>query len=152
MRKPLLAFQPQIRLNRIQKCYNTHSSKQATDFLQRLHYVTEGEIINLHHNNGSEFQKDFEQACKELALPQWYSRVKTPTDNVVLERFNRTIQEEFVDIIDIDLEDIQEVNGRLTEWLIEYNSIRPHQALDYKTPLSYIDSQLLPMSSSRTPS
>ena len=132
------------------RLYTTHSSKQAADFLKRLHYVTEGEIINLHHDNGSEFQKDFESACKELSLPQWYSRVKTPTDNAVLERFNRTIQEEFVDLIDIDLEDIHEVNRRLTDWLIEYNSIRPHQALDYKTPLSYIDIQLLPMSSSRT--
>lgn len=132
------------------RLYTTHSSKQAADFLKRLHYLTEGEIINLHHDNGSEFQKDFEGACKRLSLPQWYSRVRTPKDNAVLERFNRTIQEEFVDIIDIDLEDIQEFNHRLLEWLIEYNSIRPHQALDYQTPLGYIDNQLLPMSSSRT--
>lgn len=132
------------------RLYTTHSSKQAADFLKRLHYVTEGEIINLHHDNGSEFQKDFEQACRKLSLPQWYSRVRTPKDNAVLERFNRTIQEEFVDITDIDLEDTQEFNTRLLEWLIEYNSIRPHQALDYQTPLGYIDSQLLPMSSSRT--
>ncbi|MCL4354698.1 integrase core domain-containing protein [Patescibacteria group bacterium] len=132
------------------RLYTTHSSKQAADFLRRLHYLTEGEIINLHYDNGSEFQKDFEKACHELSLPQWYSRVRTPKDNAVLERFNRTIQEEFVEMIDVGLEDIRELNQRLTEWLIEYNSIRPHQALDYQTPLGYIDSQVLPMSSSRT--
>ncbi|MEX2012855.1 MAG: integrase core domain-containing protein, partial [Candidatus Levyibacteriota bacterium] len=132
------------------RLYTTHCSKQAADFLKRLHYVTEGEIINLHHDNGSEFQKDFEQACRDLSLPQWYSRVRTPKDNAVLERFNRTIQEEFVTIIDIGLEDIQEFNQKLLDWLIEYNSIRPHQALDYKTPLEYIDTNLLPMSSSHT--
>ena len=132
------------------RLYTTHSSRQATDFLKRLHYLTEGEIINLHHDNGSEFQKDFEKACKELSLPQWYSRVNTPKDNAVLERFNRTIQEEFVDIIDIGVEDTEAFNQRLLDWLIEYNSIRPHQALDYQTPLAYIDSQLLPMSSSHT--
>jgi len=132
------------------RLYKTHSSKQAADFLQRLHYLTEGEIINLHHDNGSEFQKDFEKACKELFLPQWYSRVRTPKDNAVLERFNKTIQEEFTEMIDIGLEDVEEFNQRLLDWLIEYNSIRPHQALDYQTPLEYIDSQLLPMSSSRT--
>jgi len=80
------------------------------------------------------FQKDFEKACKELSLPQWYSRVHTPKDNAVLERFNRTIQEEFVDIIDIGVEDTETFNHRLLDWLIEYNSIRPHQALDYQTP------------------
>ncbi len=130
--------------------YTTHSSKQAADFLKRLHYLTEGEIVNLHHDNGSEFQKDFEIACKELSLPQWYSRVRTPKDNAVLERFNRTIQEEFVDIIDIGTEDTLEFNQRLLDWLIEYNSVRPHQALDYKTPLQYIDSEVLPMSPSST--
>jgi len=73
------------------RLYTTHSSRKATDFLKRLHYLTEGEMINLHHDNGSEFEKDFKKACIELSLPQWYSRVRTPTDNPVLERFNRTI-------------------------------------------------------------
>jgi transposase InsO family protein len=136
------------------RLYTTHSSRQAADFLRRLHYVTEGEIINLHHDNGSEFQKDFEKACQDLSLPQWYSRVRTPKDNAVLERFNRTIQEEFVEMIDIGLEETEEFNQRLLDWLIEYNSIRPNQALDYLTPLAYIDNYLndrvLPMSSSYT--
>jgi len=136
------------------RLYTTHSSAKATDFLRRLHYLTEGEMINLHHDNGSEFAKDFIRACKELSLPQWYSRVRTPTDNPVLERFNKTIQEEFVEMIDIGLEDVQEFNLRLLDWLIEYNSVRPHEALDYLTPLEYIDQVLkekvLPMSSSCT--
>jgi len=138
------------------RLYTTHSSRQASNFLKRLHYLTEGEMINLHHDNGSEFEKDFERACRELSLPQWYSRVRTPTDNPVLERFNRTIQEEFVEMIDIGVEDVEEFNERLLDWLIEYNSVRPHQALDYLTPLEYIDqtqnSNLLPMSSSSTSS
>jgi transposase InsO family protein len=133
------------------RLYTTHSSRKAADFLKRLHYLTEGEMINLHHDNGSEFEKDFKKACIELSLPQWYSRVRTPTDNPVLERFNRTIQEEFVEMIDIGLEDVGEFNRRLLDWLIEYNSIRPHEALDYLTPLEYIDQRsLLPMSSSYT--
>lgn len=134
--------------------YTTHSSRKAAEFLGRLHYLTEGEMINLHHDNGSEFQNDFERACHGLSLPQWYSRVRTPKDNAVLERFNRTIQEEFVEMIDIGLEDTSAFNQRLLGWLIEYNSIRPHQALDYLSPLEYLDQyykdNLLPMSSSST--
>lgn len=133
------------------RLYTTHSSKQAADFLKRLHYLTEGEIINLHHDNGSEFMLNFVKACKELSLPQYYSRVRTPKDNAVLERFNRTIQEECIDLMGVGLEDIQEVNEHLTDWLIEYNSVRPHQSLDYQTPLEYIDStKVSPMSSSST--
>jgi putative transposase len=132
------------------RAYTTHSSRKAADFLKRLHYLTEGEIINLHHDNGSEFEKEFKEACRELALPQWYSRVRTPKDNPVLERFNRTIQEEFIEMTDVGFEDIEEFNLNLLDWLIEYNSERPHQALDYLTPLEYIDSRDLPMSSSHT--
>jgi putative transposase len=133
------------------RLYTTHSSKQAADFLRRLHYLTEGEIINLHHDNGSEFMLNFVKACRELSLPQYYSRVRTPKDNAVLERFNRTIQEECIDLMEVGLEDAEEVNDYLTDWLIEYNSIRPHQSLDYQTPLGYIDStKLSPMSSSST--
>ena len=136
------------------RLYTSHSSKQAADFLQRLHYLTEGEIINVHHDNGTEFEKDFKQACEQLQLPQWYSRVRTPKDNAVLERFNRTIQEEFVDVIDITPDETKLFNQALADWLEEYNNVRPHQALDYLTPLEYIDTYLntnvLPMSSSRT--
>lgn len=121
------------------RLYPSHSSKMAEDFLLRLNYLTEGNIVNLHHDNGTEFEKDFKAACKRLHIPQWYSRPHTPKDNPVLERFNRTIQEEFVQMLDIGIEDIKEFNHRLLDWLIEYNSIRPHQALDYLTPLEYIE-------------
>lgn len=137
------------------RLYRSHSSAMATDFLLRLNYLTEGNIVNLHHDNGTEFEKDFKKACKRLNIPQWYSRPHTPKDNPVLERFNRTIQEEFVEMIAIGLEDIQEFNNLLLEWLIEYNFVRPHQALDYLTPLEYIEqhpqnkvSPMLPSSTS----
>ena len=137
------------------RLYSTHSSKQAADFLKRLTYLTEGGIMNLHHDNGSEFEKDFKKACIEIRLPQWYSRPRTPKDNPVLERFNRTIQEEFIEMIDIGLENVNEFNLRLLDWLIEYNSVRPNQALDYLTPLEYIDLHPIgvsPMSPSHTAS
>jgi putative transposase len=136
------------------RLYPSHSSKMTEDFLMRLNYLTEGNIVNLHHDNGSEFERHFKAACKKLNIPQWYSRPHTPKDNPVLERFNRTIQEEFVQMIDIGLEDIKEFNERLLSWLIEYNSIRPHAALDYLTPLEYIElhpqNKVSPMSPSCT--
>ncbi|MFH0950851.1 MAG: integrase core domain-containing protein [bacterium] len=39
-------------------------------------------------------------------------------------------------------------NRKLTEWLIEYNFGRPHEALRYKTPMEF--SKVLPMYSSCT--
>ena len=56
-------------------------------------------------------------------------------------------------MIDIGFEDVNEFNLRLLDWLIEYNNVGPNQALDYLTPLEYIDLYPIgvsPMSSSHT--
>ena len=38
---------------------------------------------------------------------------------------------------EVGLDNINQANLFLTKWLIEYNAHRPHQALDYQTPLGY---------------
>lgn len=135
------------------RLYTTHSSRNARDFLERLVYLTDHKVINIHHDNGSEFKKEFEDACRQMSIPQWYSRLHTPKDNAVLERFNRTIQEEFVEVTEADPLFPDDFNHALTDWLIEYNFNRPHQTLAYKTPIEYLDGyyrEVLPMYSSPT--
>lgn len=75
--------------------------------------------------------------CRQLGIHQIYSRVKTPTDRPSVERFNRTVQEEWLAISEVGLDDIPEANTDLTNWLVTYNNLRPHQSLDYLTPLEY---------------
>src|SRR4030065_580269 len=78
------------------RVYQSGSSKQATDFLQRLVYLTNGKLKIIHSDNGSEFAGEFEKACFALGISQVYSRVRTPKDNPSLERFNWTIQDEWL--------------------------------------------------------
>ena len=136
------------------RLYTTHTSRNAADFLMRLEYVTDKQVVNIHHDNGSEFAKEFQEACQRRHIEQWYSRPRTPKDNPVLERFNRTIQEEFVELTEADLADTQLFNKLLLDWLIDYNALRPHQTLDYLTPLQYLEkhhhNNVLPMSPSLT--
>lgn len=131
--------------------YTSHSSSYAADFLHRLRHLTNGRIENLQTDNGSEFHKDFEKACKDLAIPHYWSRTRTPKDNPHCERFNRTLQEEFIQLGN-RFNDPEVFNAKLTEWLIEYNYFRPHQSLGYVTPMCFIQKQktLLPMYSSCT--
>lgn len=135
------------------RVYKTNASGYAEDFLKRLLYLTSGKVNIMHQDNGSEFQGAFERACKTLGILQIYSRPHTPKDNPSLERFNNTIQYEWLLYSKTGLDDIEEGNKDLTKWLIKYNSYRPHQALDYKTPLEYAQEnffQVLPMWSART--
>ena len=130
------------------RVYTTNTSGYAEDFLERLIYLTEGKVNIMHQDNGAEFQGAFERACQTLGILQIYSRPHTPKDNPALERFNNTIQYEWLEYSEIGLDDIQEANKDLTKWLIKYNSYRPHQALDYKTPLEYAQEnffKVLPM-------
>ena len=124
------------------RCYSSKSSLSTFDFLMRLSVLVDGKIAAILSDNGSEFAKYFEEACKRLKIIHIYSRVHTPKDNSVCERFNRTIQEEFMETDEyfepyLTESNLVRANERLTEWLIFYNFKRPHQTLDYKSPFEY---------------
>lgn len=119
------------------RTYSSHSSKTAADFLARLEYlVGKDDLGIILTDNGSEFQKDFDQACQERALKRYYTRVATPTDNPEVERFNRTLRYEWLSEGGWH-PDLHEMNQSLTNWLIIYNHIRPHETLTDQTPLEY---------------
>jgi transposase InsO family protein len=74
----------------------TNSSYSTADFLYCLNYLLDDKIINIHTGNSSEFQKCFSQALIELNFNHCFYRPKTPKDNSTNERFNRTLEEEFI--------------------------------------------------------
>lgn len=119
------------------RIYQSGSSRSGKDFLERLIYLSNHQIVNAHHDNGVEFEGEFEKACEQLGIQQVYSRVRRPKDNPVLERFNRTIQEEWLEVSEVGLDGVQQANLDLTEWLVDYNFDRPHQSLDYQSPIEY---------------
>lgn len=133
------------------RMYATKSTLNSTDFLARLRYLLGNQITNVGHDNGSEFQGHFAQACRRLGISQYHSRIKTPKDNATNERFNRTLQEEFIQLGNLT-DDTIDFNRRLTEWLVEYNFRRPHQSLDYLSPIQFIHKHqpLLPITPSST--
>jgi len=76
-------------------------------------------------DNGNKFGKYFEDACKQLGLQHYFSRVRTLKEHAEIERFNKTIEQEFVQMGHY-IDDVELFNPLLTEWLIEYNFNRPH--------------------------
>jgi putative transposase len=123
------------------RMYKNKSSRSAADFLYRLRYLVDQSIENLQTDNGSEFAWEFERATARLGIQRYFSRVKTPKDNSEVERFNQTLEYEWLYDCNLLL-DPEELNPRLTEWLIEYNFNRPHQSLAYLSPIGYIEKEL----------
>ena len=133
------------------RMYTNKSSRTAADFLCRMFYLLDSSFLNALHDNGSEFHAEFIQACRKLGITQYWSRVKTPTDNPVDERFNGTLKREFLQQGNFH-PDPEVFNRVLTEWLVEYNFVRPHQSLGYETPWEFTSRhpQVLPMYPSST--
>ena len=129
------------------RMYKTKSTINSRDFLLRLYFLFDEKITRVGHDNGSEFLAWFQKTCQELGIEQYFSRVHTPKDNAVNERFNRTLQDEFISQKGFN-PDTETFNKELVEWLIEYNFQRPHNSLNNQPPLNHPD--LSPMYSSCT--
>jgi transposase InsO family protein len=123
--------------------YTSHSSASAADFLRRVVHVCPFEISELQTDNGSEFALHFEQACISLGLTHFNTHVRSPKENAFIERFNRTISEDFI-MRNRPLlrDDVSLFNEKMVDWLLWYNTKRPHESLGMVSPLRYIVSTL----------
>ena len=116
--------------------YTSLSSARAKDFLHKFITVAPFEVKRVQTDNGSEFYKLFHEACLDLGLTHYWNYPRHPKMNAKIERYNRTVQEEFVDWHLDDLGyDINSFNYQLMDWVIWYNTIRPHHTLKLKSPM-----------------
>ena len=87
-------------------------------------------------DNGPEFiSKRLEAWAKEKQIELLHIQPGKPAQNAYIERFNRTFREDVLDAYWFDnLEEIRTITER---WLEEYNTIRPHEALQGLAPRQY---------------
>lgn len=119
--------------------YTNHSSRSAADFLDKLRTVAPFDIKELQTDNGSEFAALFEDACKALRITHFHTYPRSPKMNAHVERFNRTLSEDFIRHHRGTLrDDLTRFNELLIDWLLWYNTERPHESLGMLSPLRYI--------------
>jgi putative transposase len=117
--------------------YPSNSSANGSDFLRKFVNVAPFSVARIQTDNGSEFEKYFEKTCQDIGLPHFYNYPKHPQSNGCVERFNRTIQEQFV-YWHIDyLDDTLEFNQKLMKYLIWYNTEKAHRSIGNIPPLRY---------------
>ena len=117
--------------------YKSSSSACARDFLGKLKGVAPFKITRVQTDNGHEFLKHFTQACQEQGLIHYFNYPHHPQSNGHLERFNRTIQEQFAYWHIDSLDDTAAFNRSLMKYLIWYNTERPHRSIGKIPPLRY---------------
>jgi len=113
------------------------TSLLAAKFLDILMESSPFFIKAIQIDGGSEFKGAFEEACKMRGITVYVLPPRSPKLNGCVERSNRTHTEEFYEVNDFSF-NISVLNDELRDWVTVYNTIRPHQALDYLTPLEYV--------------
>jgi len=118
------------------RAYNRQSSFAASLFLDYLERKFPFRIRAIQIDGGSEFKRHFEAACEARKIRLFVIPPHSPKLQGYVERSNRTHREEFYEVEDIGLT-LEEHNKQLEHWTDTYNTVRPHQSLDYLTPQEY---------------
>ena len=123
--------------------YTNHGSLSAADFLKRCREVLPDCPSHIQTDNGSEFAKYFNQTATNLGLTHYHTYPRTPKMNAHVERFNRTLSEEWIIYHRSSLrDDVPRANQLLVDYLLWYNSERPHASLGLKSPFQGIVERL----------
>jgi transposase InsO family protein len=83
-------------------------------------------------DHGPEFTQYF---TNMIQVRHRHSRVRKPNDNAHIERFNRTIQDELLRDLPVD---VKVINRALPKYLDYYNTKRYHLGINLKTPSELI--------------
>lgn len=119
---------------------NSQVAQATLQLAQTVFPVPCGAILS---DNGGEFAKHFADYVRESMMTHWHTYPRTPKMNAHVERFNRTLQEEFVDFHEeLLLTDLMAFNDKLFDYLTWYNRDRPHHALQLQSPMQVIANYL----------
>src|SRR3989339_876590 len=79
-----------------------------------------------------------QKILKENNIIHYWNYPGKPFRQGHIEKFNRTIQEEFVDWNYVLLEDTNRFNVKMGNWINWYNTKRFHCGLNLETPVDYL--------------
>jgi hypothetical protein len=90
----------------------------------------------------------FDRVCRENGIVHLHTQPRSPTGKI--ERFHRAIRTEFR--TDRVFASLAAAQAELDEWVEDYNTRRPHQALDMATPAQrFLRAQHAEVTAIRTP-
>ena len=111
------------------------SAKVISQLAQLIEWRGKPEKIRV--DNGPEFiaekMKDY---CNKNHIELGFIQAGKPTQNSLIERFNRTFRTEFLNVY--IFENVKQMRNYAEIWMWMYNNERPHSALQYLTPRDFL--------------
>ena len=120
----------------VEEVYSAATSNIASLFLELVRQKMPFTIKSIQVDGGSEFKGEFEQACKIAAIPLFVTPPRSPEINGTVERANGAAKFEFYYLYE-GPSNLFNLRKKLEHYVDKYNNYRPHQSLQYLTPLEY---------------
>ena len=102
----------------------TDNGKQFTDRFG-THGLRNGEVL-------------FDKTCRKNGITHRLTQPSSPNQNGKVERFHGTLRPDFLDLAE-PFTSIEQAQAAVDAYRVEYNTDRPHQALDPRTPVTPAD-------------
>jgi putative transposase len=118
--------------------YKRITSRNMKDFYRRFKSVYPGTIRIWQSDNGSENLGEFDEELEKDNIPHLFIYPRCPKIDTFIERYNRTLQEEFIDYHTDIIHDKKLFNQKLADWNIYYDCERRHHSLGLKSPIDYL--------------
>lgn len=119
------------------KTYKRKSSKNILESFLEFERFHPGEIHTFQTDNGSEFEGALDVFLRKNRsnIERRYTPVRAPKINGVVERYNRTLQDDWLKHNLHLFHDKETWDKSLAEYIYFYNYQRAHYSLQYKTPM-----------------
>lgn len=118
--------------------FSSLSSKQGAKFIQLCIEKFPFKIQAIQTDNGHEFLKYFNLFCQKKNILHYYIEPRQPKQNSYVERSHLTDEKEFYQQGNMR-SSISLLLPLIQKWEHKYNHVRPHQSLNYLTPMAYFN-------------
>ena len=115
------------------------TAASASALLDKLIAEAPFPISGIQVDGGSEFRAEFEDACQRRNLDLFVLPPKTPQLNGAVERAQGSWRYEFYGCYDLPHR-LDQLQPLVDAFAHRFNHVRPHDALDLKTPAEYLAS------------
>jgi IS30 family transposase len=118
--------------------YPKLNSRNAKDFFIKFQQVYPLTVKAVQTDNGLEFLREFDKYLKKQNISHFFTYPRCPKINGTVERFNRTLQDKFINPNLHLVHQPKLFNDKMIEYLLYYNGQRPHESLGQLSPLQYL--------------
>lgn len=116
------------------RAYTKANARTATQFIKQAQVTAPFLFQCIQTDNGPEFSTHF---TERIQIRHRHTRVRQSNDNAHVERFNRTLREECLDGLSINLKTI---NQYLPIYLKHYVETRHHFGIELQKPIELLTS------------